>query len=205
MVQILAWRRQDDKPLSEPMMVNLLTRIWVIWSPWVNTTPGITSIHQKVYMWIQIYIKDFPAFHFSQYKCNIDHHDNFKKNRAIPSQEWTGNHSHVHSIAYSRMGAVGSFLGGGHLQQCGRVVSCFKCQYLRYLNNPIVSKLGLCAVCWIHFMYHHELWPTSVRHSFSFLNSWLGPACGKLHQKITIPILRVRSVTATILDGFFIY
>ena len=39
------------------------------------------------------------------------------------------------------------------------------------LNNPIFSNLGLCAACWAHFMCHHELWPTSVSHPFSSLNS----------------------------------
>ena len=29
LVQILAWRRSGDKPLSEPMMVSLLTHICV--------------------------------------------------------------------------------------------------------------------------------------------------------------------------------
>ena len=29
LVQIMAWRRRGDKPLSEPMMVNLLTHICV--------------------------------------------------------------------------------------------------------------------------------------------------------------------------------
>ena len=31
LVQIMAWRRPVDKPLSEPMMVNLLTHICVTW------------------------------------------------------------------------------------------------------------------------------------------------------------------------------
>ena len=31
LVQIMAWRRPGDKPLSEPMMVNLLTHICVAW------------------------------------------------------------------------------------------------------------------------------------------------------------------------------
>ena len=30
-VQVMAWRRSGDKPLSEPMMVNLLTHICVTW------------------------------------------------------------------------------------------------------------------------------------------------------------------------------
>ena len=40
-------------------------------------------------------------------------------------------------------------------------------------------------------MCHHKLWPTSVRHPFSFLNSSLGLAGGKHYQKITIPIFRL--------------
>ena len=42
---------------------------------------------------------------------------------------------------------------------------------LTCLNNPIFSTLGLCAACWTHFICHHELWPTSVSHPFSSLNS----------------------------------
>ena len=40
-------------------------------------------------------------------------------------------------------------------------------------------------------MCHHELWPTSVRHPFSFLNSSLGLAGGKHYLKITIHIFRL--------------
>ena len=36
LLQIMAWRRPDDKPLSEPMMVNLLTHTCVIRPQWVN-------------------------------------------------------------------------------------------------------------------------------------------------------------------------
>ena len=35
LVQILAWRRRGDKPLSEPMMVSLMTHICVIRPQWV--------------------------------------------------------------------------------------------------------------------------------------------------------------------------
>ena len=56
---------------------------------------------------------------------------------------------------------------------------------------PSFSNLVLCAVCWAHFMCHHKLWPTSVSHPFSFLNSSLGLAGGKHYQKITIPIFRL--------------
>ena len=36
LVQIMAWRRPGDKPLSEPMMVSLQTHICVTWPQWVN-------------------------------------------------------------------------------------------------------------------------------------------------------------------------
>ena len=36
LVQIMAWRRPGDKPLSEPMMVSLLTHICVTRPRWVN-------------------------------------------------------------------------------------------------------------------------------------------------------------------------
>ena len=37
LVQIMAWRRSGDKPLSEPMMVSLLTHICITRPQWVNT------------------------------------------------------------------------------------------------------------------------------------------------------------------------
>ena len=36
LVQIMAWRRPDDKPLYEPMMISLLTHICVTWPQCVN-------------------------------------------------------------------------------------------------------------------------------------------------------------------------
>ena len=36
LVQIMAWRRPGDKPLSEPMMVSLVTHICVTRPQWVN-------------------------------------------------------------------------------------------------------------------------------------------------------------------------
>ena len=38
LVQIMAWRRSSNKPLSEPMMVNSLTHICITQSQWVNVT-----------------------------------------------------------------------------------------------------------------------------------------------------------------------
>ena len=39
--QIMAWRRSGDRPLSEPMMVRLLTHICVTWVQWVKSSQAI--------------------------------------------------------------------------------------------------------------------------------------------------------------------
>ena len=39
LVQIMAWRRPGNKPLSEPMMVSLLTHICVTMPQWVTPSP----------------------------------------------------------------------------------------------------------------------------------------------------------------------
>ena len=44
LVQIVAWRRPGDKPLSEPMVVNLTTHICVTRPQWVNYDLRGTSI-----------------------------------------------------------------------------------------------------------------------------------------------------------------
>ena len=72
----------------------------------------------------------------------------------------------------------------------GRSFDLFYGHHWACLNNPTFSNLGLCAVCWAHFICHHELWPTSVGHPFSFLNSFWGLTGGKHHQKITLAIFR---------------
>ena len=49
LVQIMAWRRLGDKPLSEPMMVGLLTHICVTRPQWVN----VWSIRNNIFILIQ--------------------------------------------------------------------------------------------------------------------------------------------------------
>ena len=39
----MAWRRIGDKPISEPMMVNLLMQIYVTCPQWVNIATEVTS------------------------------------------------------------------------------------------------------------------------------------------------------------------
>ena len=50
LVQIMAWRRSGDKPLSEPMMVSLLTHICVTRPQWVNSLwPSDATCHHKTF------------------------------------------------------------------------------------------------------------------------------------------------------------
>ena len=44
LVQITAWRRPGDKPLSEPMTFDLLTHICVTWPLWVKYEHGLVLL-----------------------------------------------------------------------------------------------------------------------------------------------------------------
>ena len=48
LVQIMAWRRPGDKPLSEPMIVRLPTHICVTRPPWVK--PGMSLLSSKLHL-----------------------------------------------------------------------------------------------------------------------------------------------------------
>ena len=43
LVQIMAWRRSGDKPLSEPTVFSFLTHIWVTLPQWVKPSSSIKS------------------------------------------------------------------------------------------------------------------------------------------------------------------
>ena len=49
LVQIMAWRRPGDKPLSEPMMVRSLTHIYVTRPQWVNSCARLTKTHNAIW------------------------------------------------------------------------------------------------------------------------------------------------------------
>ena len=48
LVQIMAWRRSGDKPLSEPMMISLLTHICVTRPQWVNKAMNTLSLLHRI-------------------------------------------------------------------------------------------------------------------------------------------------------------
>ena len=84
LVQIMAWRRSGDKPLSEPMMVNLPTHICVIRPQWVkgfqNYTFKITATSPRgqwvkshffssLFLFTNYIISALPT---TSYTCNED-------------------------------------------------------------------------------------------------------------------------------------
>ena len=62
LVQMMAWRRPGDKPLSEPMIVNLLTYICVTRPQWVNET---------IWIWLNSLIQ-MQSFYPYQHKWTVD-------------------------------------------------------------------------------------------------------------------------------------
>ena len=65
LVQIMAWRRPGDKPLSEPMVVRLLMHICVSRPQWVNWQLKIKSLIQSAqYKQTGEYLTGHTAFHY---------------------------------------------------------------------------------------------------------------------------------------------
>ena len=56
MVQIMAWRRPGDKPLSEPMMVTLLTHICLTRPQWINSSITKLSVFNWLFSYLDITI-----------------------------------------------------------------------------------------------------------------------------------------------------
>ena len=70
MVHIMAWRRPGNKPLSEPMMVNLLTDIWVTRPQWAKET--LVKLESKFYIQKKVFIVwNCPPFSSSLNELNF--------------------------------------------------------------------------------------------------------------------------------------
>ena len=72
LVQIMAWRRPRDKPLSEPMMVNLLTHICVTRPQWVNISSQCLQLAPQ--QWSYCFHRSSAHLHSEVQVCsNINH------------------------------------------------------------------------------------------------------------------------------------
>ena len=61
LVQIMVWRRSGDKPLSEPMMVSLLTHICVTRPQWIKVNDG--PLHRVQYSDVVIFTHAHTNIH----------------------------------------------------------------------------------------------------------------------------------------------
>ena len=74
--QIMAWRRPGDKPLSEAMIVSLLTHICVAQSQWVNGTSDARTTHpyggahfaEATLLYIASILMKQPLTHWGRYE-----------------------------------------------------------------------------------------------------------------------------------------
>ena len=71
LVQIMAWRRAGDKPLSEPMMISLPTHVCVTWPQWVNQWWLMVKLilyeHFSVFIQGNLYDVQQNLIHFLQH------------------------------------------------------------------------------------------------------------------------------------------
>ena len=84
LVQIMAWRRPGDKPLSEPMMVSSLTHICVTRPQWVKITCKYSKlfiVHEQqkpcAYLWYVVYSQSlqFIAYPLTSNTIKIAYQD----------------------------------------------------------------------------------------------------------------------------------
>ena len=66
LVKLMAWRRPGDKPLSEPMIVSLLTHICVTRPQWVNHNSEINTQFYDVSLYLVCFC---PGTWLKEYDC----------------------------------------------------------------------------------------------------------------------------------------
>ena len=66
LVQIMAWRRSGDKPLSEPLMVSLPTHICVTQPQWVNTLRPRQKNDRHFAGYIQMHFLEWKCMNFAK-------------------------------------------------------------------------------------------------------------------------------------------
>ena len=70
LTQIMAWRRSGDKPLSEPMMVDLPTHICVTRPQWLNTIKRTMRCKGNIFQWVKSWMHlEIPGFKYIVQNC----------------------------------------------------------------------------------------------------------------------------------------
>ena len=133
LVQIMAWRRTGDKPLSEPMMVSLPTHICVTRPQWVNEAIVTnTATFTKLIPW--------------NYQYNLDNDEVciFYKAR---SANIGSKHLHMRISMRDKLFAVKSL----HTNKCFRVISG------PLFTQMVFTLITACASNHIHYKVWDEI------------------------------------------------
>ena len=69
LIQIMAWRRPGDKPLSESMMVSLLMYICVTWPQWVNVPSQSPDVRYAAQEPLAICMTNSGLVYTAQWAC----------------------------------------------------------------------------------------------------------------------------------------
>ena len=131
LVQIVAWRRPGDKPLSEPLKVSLLMHIWVTQPQWVDIYIKDSQIHKQLLFIIflqavrylmkrYMHIGITPTFCFLNWYIVHQDMNQLKVWKISPLGKWYLSQSH------------------GHLGKIYTSQGCFP--YLR--NNRCISHMS---------------------------------------------------------------
>ena len=127
--------------------------------------------------WISMYGRDRDSYcHLHLGHCNWPHWSP----AAVASGMFVQLLILSYSTSYHELGwGLGSFLRWWSLSTMWDGPLIFSVPPLGMSEWSHLIEFKLCAACWAHFTYHYELWPTSVSHPLSSLNSSLGLAGGK--------------------------
>ena len=143
----MAWCWRGSQPSLKPVLIP--HNSGVTWPSW----------HSKS-LAIQLYFQQFLQTDNGDLSVRLESRIGPQRHRVVVKVHWRGAQG-WRSLAW--LVATFNRVGGSFNLLMSRHWGC--------LNKPIFSNLGLWVACWAYFMCHPELWPTSVSHPFSFLNS----------------------------------
>ena len=134
MIQIMAWRRPGDKPLSEPMMVSLLTHICVTRPQWVKHYRWIMKFFVQLLMLNECFWFMIPLPTSANYL--IFHSWSPCAAHPYPSMRFQFNQSYWRRICKQFTICSSQLLFGIH---------CHRLSWWRHQMETISALLAICA------------------------------------------------------------
>ena len=107
LVQIMAWRRSGDKPLSETMMVSLLTHICVTRTQWVK----IRRSHRNLHIWKDRIHIEIGSQSLEQWYWQLSLHEGSGSTEWVESKSLKSSKTH-HGFSFSKKNRHEHFRSG---------------------------------------------------------------------------------------------